>query len=263
MADCSAPPPSSRASRPTRGAPAFNMLLDTGVPLLVGQHVRVLVPEQEDVEPESKAPEAWQNAVVTFVSSTYARVLLDSAPGSVPWHCEVGSCDVATHIMAVVSAQHDVERPVGDRPSTELPERVVAYRSQASRERREAARRLAEERALRRAAVWHVLVLGSFCAQLYAMGGRMDSRPYLLELYSGPFRSMSHALQRGFARVATITVDSNRSFAPDVVADLRTWSLWGWLLQQGWGWLCLGGRQCILEGHLRALNRSLGGTFRI
>ena len=236
MTDCSAPTPSSRPSRPSCGAPALDVLLDTGVPLLVGQRVRVLVPDEEGVEPESKAPEAWQVAIVTFVSPSFVRVLVDATSGDVPWHCEVGTCDVATHVAPIISSQHNIERTVGARSSANLPERVSSYRSQASRERREAARCLAEARALRRAAVWHVLVLGSFCAQLAAMGGRMDSRPYLLELYSGPFRSMSHALQRGFARVATITLDINRSFAPDVVADLSTWNMWRWLLQQGCMW---------------------------
>ena len=52
-----------------------------------------------------------------------------------------------------------------------------------------------------------------------------------LDLCSGPFKSMSLAVNRHLDSSLAVTVDLEESFSPDVAADLRTWDLWGFLLQ--------------------------------
>ena len=52
-----------------------------------------------------------------------------------------------------------------------------------------------------------------------------------LDLCSGPFKSVSLSVNRHLDSSLAVTVDLEESFAPDVAADLRTWDLWGFLLQ--------------------------------
>ena len=58
----------------------------------------------------------------------------------------------------------------------------------------------------------------------------LDGIPYILELYSGYGKSASATLQRYFPRAVTITVDNNPDTSPDVLADLRQWNPWRYLL---------------------------------
>ena len=85
-------------------------------------------------------------------------------------------------------------------------------------------------------------MLGALPAQIARAGRRLATARYMVELYSGPFRSMSHALQRcyGGSNVATVTVDYNPRFRPDVCADLQGWNLWAWLLRQDFFWTAAG-----------------------
>ena len=107
--------------------------------------------------------------------------------------------------------------------------RIDDYRSAANTATRRAARRRDERRALARASLYHVLVLGTLLVQLAFLNDSFATANYMVELYSGPFRSMSHALQRTSVGTATVTVDNNATFCPDVLADLRFWSLWKWI----------------------------------
>ena len=152
----------------------------------------------------------------------------------------------------------------------EVSEEVGAYYG-ANVLQRTTARVRNETKALARSLRCHVLLLGCLSVQLSGvLGSGFKGCPLMVEFFSGPFRSMSHALQvrgparmlgggeggvggvcgawfmcfvcgrahavpqrcftMGKRRVATVTVDSNLRFEPDVLADLQTWNFWSWLL---------------------------------
>ena len=229
---------STTRSRSMRGSPPQAVRLWTGIPLAVGQAVLANTGANGDGDDagDADATEVWQLGSVTLIADEWVRVCIGVAGTAGAWDIEYPVEFAADCINPIRSTEHQVVRTVGAVPASDLPPRVAGYRTAAAVARRAAARVAAETKALLRASLWHVLVLGGLAAQLASMGGHMDSRAYLIEMYSGPFRSMSHALQRGFARVATVTVDHNARFQPDVEADLRTWNMWGWLLQHGAFW---------------------------
>ena len=125
---------------------------------------------------------------------------------------------------------------------------VVAYRTAVNRETRRRARAAAERRALARSLIFYTLVLGVLAVQLPAISCTLGGVSYFVELYSGPYRSVSCAVQQFAVGIATVTVDINSDFFPDVVADLQTWSLWAWLLRETvcWGSAC----SVFLPSHL-------------
>ena len=237
-----------RSVRPRRGAPPLRGLLWTGVPVVVGQHVNMLV--AEDDEDSSDGPSSgvsgesdeggggpvWRLGCISLITAVAVQVCLGADPATCLWYAWFKLSDVLETLLPITTNVHQVERTVGSVRSNKLDGAIVDYRSPAFTARRDAARVTAEGVALARAAIWHTLVLGTLAVQLAVMDGRFDSRAILIEMYSGPFRSMSNALQRGFDRVATVTVDWNARFNPDVRADLRVWNLWAWLIRHGAFW---------------------------
>ena len=131
-----------------------------------------------------------------------------------------------------------------------VSEEVRAYRTLQNVAERQRSRARAEERALTKAAAMYRLCLGTFVVQLAStlLNGSLRGVRYFVELYSGPFRSISCAVQQASTHSATVTVDINPDFNPDVVADLQSWSLWRWILSEA---ACWGARaMLILPFHL-------------
>lgn len=87
-----------------------------------------------------------------------------------------------------------------------------------------------------------------FSERAEASRGRVGpSRLLCLDLCSGPFKSMSLAVNRSLDCAHAVSVDLEEEFAPDVAVDLRVWDLWGFLLEN-----CRSGKdrvQCFLHIH--------------
>ena len=99
-----------------------------------------------------------------------------------------------------------VDRHMPTQPFVNLRQDVVSYHSPVSAATRRATRKRKEAEALTIARKWHVLMIGSLCAQLLTWGAQFGGSAMMVEMFSGPYRSMSNALQvgalRGDARAA-------------------------------------------------------------
>ena len=211
--------------------PTGGPCLANGLPLDVGVAVDFAY-----FGPRAASPR-WCAGVISHVVPThiivqYGEVLLP--PGTVPTPQSTEAIlleDVPTQIRLrrSRSGTGSPSRAACCQPYVEDAE-IESYRSSPNSATRRIRRRAAEDRALARARTHFVLPAGVLEAQLAALNNCFDSTAYIVECYSGPFRSISSAAQQFADRVATVTVDHNARFSPDVLADLRYWSLWRWML---------------------------------
>ena len=211
--------------------PTEGPCLANGLPLDVGVAVDFAYFGPHAADP------CWCAGVVSHVVPThiivqYGEVLLP--PGTVPTPQSteailLGDIPAQIRLRRSLSGTEDPSRAACCQPYFENAE-IESYRSSPNSATRRIRRRAAEDRALARARTHFVLPAGVLEAQLAALNNCFDSTAYIIECYSGPFRSISSAAQQFADRVATVTVDHNARFSPDVLADLRYWSLWRWML---------------------------------
>jgi hypothetical protein len=110
-----------------------------------------------------------------------------------------------------------VDRSMPSQPFVSLRGEVESYHSDSSTATRAATRVRKEREALGIAQKWHVLMIGHLCAQLLSWGAAFGGSAMMVEVFSGPYRSMSNALQVGSAgarlRVCVTRVRSARACA--------------------------------------------------
>ena len=279
MAECSGLRPATR-----RNSVLPSVMLD-GIPLSVGQRVFVLWRGD------------WLAGRVGYISSAAVRIDGEFDPSDA---CQVDTVDVPRRLRFRADGGIDAirEAPTHVVVLQDVSDALVSYHSLRNTAQRAAARTANEIKAVARASLYHVLVLGNLLAQL--ANGTFNGATTPIEFFSGPFRGMAHslqvrwrciavqcvragralgvvggaawcvraacilragaavlravpsacALQRNFngisgrRRVSTVTVDNNPRFSPDVLADLRGWNVWSWLVgfagaqaSSGWLWL--------------------------
>ena len=174
----------------------------------------------------------WYPSRITGVTKTavHIRYGLDPANTAGGQRGTVETECIATDLKprAETHSRVSTDLPTQEYPAHPHPD-IEAYRTTKNTATRATNRARAKRTAIARAILFFALPLGNFNTQAMARGGRMDGKPYILEVFSGPFRSMAYAYQRAHDG-GSVTVDIDPAFKPDLEEDITQWNPWLWML---------------------------------
>jgi hypothetical protein len=213
--------------------------LPCGVPAAVGIGVTVYHAGR-NAESTGWFPGVVSSAGDTGVVARFARTSRPSGRAEYTEPLSQAEVRQRLRLRAVDGGTPPPSRAACSRPYVEgdASQEVRDYRTLPNIAERQRNRARAEERAVARASTQYRLCRGIFLVQLAStlLNGSLHGVRYFVEMFSGPYRSLSCAVQQASTNTATVTVDINPDFAPDVIADLRSWSLWKWMLAEAACW---------------------------